>query len=213
MTELDKDLEQYILEHIDPEDKILYELNRVAHLKLIHPRMVSGHLQGQILRMLSYMLRPRRILEIGTFAGYSAICLAQGMPKDGHLHTIEINDELIDIPLQFFERAGLKQKITLHVGDACDIVPAFEEFFDLVFIDGDKSQYLDYYTVVFDKVRPGGFIFADNVLWNGKVLEQENSNDYSTKGIKKFNDWISSDNRVEKVILPIRDGLMMLRKK
>jgi len=207
------DLEKYILDHIDPEDELLYELNRLTHLKLIHPRMLSGHLQGKILRMISFMIRPQRILEIGTFTGYSAICLAQGMAMDGHLHTIEANDEIVDIPLRFFEKFGLQDRITLHVGDARQIIPELTDLFDLVFLDAEKSEYLDYYKLVIDKVRPGGFLLADNILWSGKVLDEEASNDYSTKGIKKFNDYVASDNRVEKAILPIRDGLMILRKK
>jgi len=212
MTELDPQLEKYILEHIDPDDSLLYELNRYTNLKVMHPRMLSGPLQGGILRMFSRMLRARRILEIGTFTGYSAICMAQGMVHDGCLHTIEINDELVEIPLQYFKKAGLSDKIILHVGDACEIIPSIPGFFDLVFLDGEKSEYLDYYHLVFDKVRPGGVILADNVLWSGKVLGKEESNDYFTKGVKEFNDFIANDKRVEKVILPVRDGLMAVFK-
>jgi caffeoyl-CoA O-methyltransferase len=212
MSELDPELEKYILEHIDPEDGLLYDLNRYTNVKVMHPRMLSGHLQGSILRMVSKMVRPRRILEIGTYTGYSAICLAQGMTHDGCLHTIEINDELIEIPLQYFQKAGLSDKIILHTGDAREIVPSMPEIFDLVFLDGEKSEYLDYYHLVFDKVRKGGFILADNVLWSGKILGEEASNDYFTKGIKQFNNFIASDRRVEKVILPIRDGLMVVCK-
>jgi predicted O-methyltransferase YrrM len=212
MTDLNPELEKYILDHIDPEGEILYELNRLTHLKVIHPRMISGHLQGKILRMICAMINPHCILEIGTFTGYSAICMAQGMAPDGHIHTIEINDELIDVPRQFFAKSGLADKITLHIGDARTIIPSIPDNFDLVFIDGEKSEYLDYYNVVFDKVKKGGFILADNILWSGKVLKKEESNDYFTKGIKIFNNFIAGDNRVEKVILPIRDGLMILRK-
>ena len=213
MTEDDRELEQYILNHIDQEDELLTELNRLTHLKMVHPRMISGHLQGKILRMLSLMVRPKRILEIGTFTGYSAICLAQGMTEEGHLHTIELNDEIVDIPLKYFEKFNLTNKITLHVGDAKKIIPNLAEFFDLVFLDGEKSEYAEYYNLVFDKVVPGGFIIADNILWSGKILEEEASNDHFTKGIKIFNELIRNDLRVEKVILPIRDGLMILRKK
>jgi len=212
MTELNPELEQYILEHIDAEDDLLYELNRLTHLTVMHPRMISGHLQGKILRMISLMIRPKKILEIGTYTGYSAICMAQGMPKDGHIHTIEANDELVDIPKQYFEKFGLTDRITLHVGDARKIIPSMSDNFDLVFLDGEKSEYLEYYHIVFDKVISGGFILADNILWSGKVLIEEDSNDYFTKGIKEFNNFIRSDNRVEKVILPIRDGLMIIRK-
>lgn len=212
MTE-DQDLEQYILEHIDKEDEMLLELNRLTHLKMVHPRMLSGHLQGKILRMFSAMVKPDRILEIGTFTGYSAICLAMGMPENGHLHTIEINDEITEIPLKYFEKFNLSNKITLHIGDAKEIIPKLAETFDMVFLDGEKSEYVDYYNLVFEKVKDGGFIIADNVLWDGKILQNEASNDYFTKGIKLFNDFIRDDNRVEKVILPVRDGLMLLRKK
>jgi predicted O-methyltransferase YrrM len=212
MTE-DREMEQYILDHIDEEGELLSELNRLTHLKMIHPRMISGHLQGKILRMFSLMIRPKRILEIGTFTGYSAICLAQGMSEEGHLHTIEHNDEIVDIAIKYFEKSNLSKKITLHVGDAKKIIPKLTESFDLVFIDGEKSEYVDYYHLIFDKVVPGGFIIADNIFWSGKILADEASNDYFTKGIKMFNDLIKNDIRVEKVILPIRDGLMILRKK
>lgn len=212
MTELDPQMEKYILDHIDEEDKILYDLNRFTNVNMMHPRMLSGHLQGKLLRMLTLMIKPRTILEIGTYTGYSAICLAQGMPAEAHLHTIEANDELIEIPQKYFEKLGFQDRITLHVGDAREIIPALNATFDLVFIDAEKREYLDYYNLVFDKVNSGGFIFADNILWSGKVLMNEDSNDYSTKGIKKFNDFVKNDKRVEKVILPIRDGLMILRK-
>jgi caffeoyl-CoA O-methyltransferase len=212
MTGMNPAMEQYILGHIDAEDSLLYELNRITHLKVMHPRMLSGHLQGKILRMISLMVKPRRILEIGTYTGYSAICLAQGLSNEGHLHTIEINDELISIPLSYFQKTGLSNKITLHVGDARAIVPNMEDLFDLIFLDGEKKEYWDYYNMVIPKLNPGGFILADNVLWSGKVLEKEDSNDYSTRGIKEFNDKVKDDPRVEKVILPIRDGLMILRK-
>jgi predicted O-methyltransferase YrrM len=212
MTELEPDLERYILEHIDPEDELLHELNRFTNVKVMHPRMLSGHLQGKILRMISFMIKPKTILEIGTFTGYSAICLAQGLPAGGHLHTIEVNDELIEIPKLYFEKYGLSDKITLHVGDARQIIPSIPDNFDLIFLDAEKSEYIEYYNIVFDKVNSGGFILADNILWSGKVLKEEESNDYFTKGIKEFNNFIKADKRVEKVILPIRDGLMILRK-
>jgi caffeoyl-CoA O-methyltransferase len=212
MNELNSQLEQYISEILGPEDAILQELNRKTHLTVIHPRMLSGYLQGQILRMLCMMIKPSRILEIGTYTGYSAICLARGLKDGGMLHTIEINDEIIDIPLEFFKKSKLDDRICLHVGDANTIIPTLADTFDLVFLDGDKSQYLEYYHLVFDKVNTGGYIFADNVLWSGKVLEEERANDYFTKGIKTFNEFVKNDNRVEKNILPVRDGLMVLRK-
>lgn len=213
MTSLQRDLEDYILNHIDPEETILYELNRHTNLKVVHPRMISGHLQGKILRMLSLMLRPEHILEVGTFTGYGTLCLAQGLKEGGHLHSIEIDDELADIPLEYIRRMNLQHCITLHVGDALKIIPSFNMMFDLIFIDAEKSEYLAYYHLAFEKLNPGGFIFADNVLWSGKVLEEPDSNDYFTQGIKAFNDFLANDDRVEKVILPIRDGLTIIRKK
>jgi predicted O-methyltransferase YrrM len=212
MNDLNLHLEQYILEITGPEDEVLEKLNRYTHLKIMHPRMLSGHLQGQILRMLCMMIRPDKILEIGTYTGYSAICLAKGLNEGGILHTIEINDELSDISTRYIKSSGLENNIRLHTGDAKLIIPTIDETFDLVFLDGEKSEYLSYYQLFFDKVRTGGFIFADNVLWSGKVLKEEKNNDYFTKGIKEFNEFIKNDRRVEKVILPVRDGLMILRK-
>jgi len=209
----DRQIEEYILQHIDPEEEILLELTRVTNLSVVHPRMLTGHLQGSILRMLSGMIKPAQILEIGTFTGYSAICLAGGLIENGHMHTIEINDEIVDIASSFIERMGLSSKITIHIGNALDIIPKFNQLFDLVFIDGEKSEYLQYYKMIIEKVRKGGYIIADNILWDGKVVEEEGSNDYFTKGIKQFNNYLLSDGSVEKVILPIRDGLMIIRKK
>jgi caffeoyl-CoA O-methyltransferase len=213
MTELSHELEQYILDHIDPEDDLLYQLNRYTNLNIIHPRMISGHLQGKILRMLGLMIRPLNILEIGTFTGYSAICLAQSLKKGGKLITIESNDEIAEVAQTYINKSGLSDTITLMVGDARLIIPSLTQTFDLVFMDAEKSEYIDYYNLIFDKVSEGGFILADNVIWSGKVLSEEDSNDYFTKGIKQFNNYIKTDNRVEKVILPVRDGLMILRKK
>jgi predicted O-methyltransferase YrrM len=175
--------------------------------------MLSGHLQGKILRMLSFMVRPKNILEIGTFTGYSAICLAQGLSEDGALYTIENNDEIAEIAQSFFDRSGLSDKINLLIGDARDIIPKLNCTFDLVFMDAEKSEYLDYYHLFIEKVVSGGFIIADNVLWDGKILEQEASNDHFTRGIKQFNQFIKTETRIEKVILPVRDGIMILRKK
>jgi predicted O-methyltransferase YrrM len=213
MTELSHEMEQYISEHIDPEDELLYQLNRYTNLNLVHPRMISGHLQGKILRMLSIMVRPATILELGTFTGYSAICLAQGLQKGGKLITIEANDEIAEVAQTYIDKSGLSDSITLLVGDARKIIPTLENTFDLVFMDAEKSEYLEYYHLFFDKVTPGGFILADNILWSGKVTIEEDSNDYFTKGIKQFNNFIKMDQRVEKVILPVRDGLMIVRKK
>lgn len=212
MTQLDIRMEQYILDITGLEDEVLQELNRYTHIKIMHPRMLSGHLQGQILRMLCLMINPSKILEIGTYTGYSAICLARGLREGGILYSIEINDELSDISSRFIKKSGLQNMIRLYTGDANEIIPTIDETFDLVFLDGEKSEYLNYYHLIFDKVNSGGYIFADNILWSGKVLEEERSNDYFTKGIKEFNKYIKYDNRVEKMILPIRDGLMIIRK-
>jgi predicted O-methyltransferase YrrM len=180
---------------------------------MMPPRMVTGHWQGQILQMISTMISPKCILEIGTFTGYSAICLARGLAEGGMLHTIEINDEIVDIPVRYFERAGLKDQIRLYVGNALQIIPELDLRFDLVFIDGEKSEYLNYYKAVFDKVQPGGYILADNILWSGKVLHEIEKGDYFTRGIVEFNNYMKNDRRVEKTVLPLRDGTMLIRKK
>ena len=207
------EIEEYILAHTEPEDDILKELDRQTNLKILRPRMLSGHLQGEILKMISYMIKPQNILEIGTFTGYSAICLAKGLSKDGRLFTIDINDEISDFTKSFFDKVSIKNKIIFYVGDALKIVPEVDEKFDLVFIDADKRQYLDYYNLIFDKVNKGGFIIADNVLWDGKVVEKVNENDKQTLGLLEFNDFIQNDDRVENVMFPIRDGLMVIKKK
>lgn len=213
MSDFYFNIEEYILNHSDSEDPILAELNRETNLKVLRPRMLSGHLQGKILEMISKMIQPEKILELGTYTGYSAICLAKGLKENGKLHTIEINDELEDIITKYFEKAELTDKIKLHFGDARSIIPEIKEKFDLVFIDADKREYLDYYNLVLDFVKPGGFIFADNVLWSGKVIELEEPDDEYTKGIFDFNKFLKNDDRVEKVILPLRDGLTLIRKK
>jgi len=207
------DLEKYIVNHIDEEDKLLQEITRETHIKTMHPRMLSGHIQGKILEMISYMISPKNILEIGTFTGYSAICLSKGLAKNGKLITIEVNDELEKFTLNFFNKSKNKDKIDFIIGDALKIIPKLDIEFDLVFIDGEKSSYVKYYETCFPKVKQGGFILADNTLWSGKVLEKKlKNNDYFTKGIIEFNKHIKSDKRVDKVILPIRDGITVLRK-
>lgn len=208
-----KKIEQYIARHLDEEDGILRDLDRETHLKVLGARMISGHLQGQVLTMFSKMIRPLRILELGTFTGYSAICLARGLQPDGKLITIEIDDELQQIANDFFIKAGLQDKIIQKIGPALEIIPTLSESFDLVFIDADKREYSAYYHAVFPKVKNGGFIFADNTLWNGKVLDEIDPGDKQTQGIIDFNAYIKSDNRVEKIILPLRDGLTIIRKK
>ena len=207
-------LARYISDHSTEEDPLLKELSRETFVKIYHPRRSSNHLSGKLLEMISFMTRPHRILEIGTFTGYGAICLARGMAQVGILHTIEINDELEDFTRRWFEKAGLQDKIELHIGDALQLIPYIKESFDLVFIDGEKNQYCDYYNAVIEKVKSGGFIIADNVLWSGKVVSDDISeNDHFTRGIRKFNKMIQDDPRVENMILPAFDGLMIIRKK
>jgi len=210
---MNAELEKYILDHCEAESELLAKLNRETQHKILLPRMLSGHLQGKILEMISKMIRPSYILELGTYTGYSAICLAQGLKENGILHTIEINDELESFTRSFLENSDLKEKIQFHIGDATEIIPELPNEIDLVFIDADKRQYLDYYHIVIDRVKQGGFILADNVLWSGKVVEPLAGNDEYTAGILAFNDFVHNDERVENVILPIRDGIMLLRKK
>jgi caffeoyl-CoA O-methyltransferase len=203
---------EYALRHTSSEDEVLTGLYRETHLKTVYPRMLSGHLQGKLLEMISFMIRPSRILEIGTFTGYSAICMARGLAENGLLHTIDINDELAEMALKYFKLAGLEKKIILHTGDAREIIPRLEDSFDLAFIDGDKEQYLQYYFQVMEKVKTGGFIIADNVLWSGKVLPGSTATDKETAGIRDFNEFVAADPRVEKLLLPFKDGLFILRK-
>lgn len=205
-------VQKYVTEHTEEENDLLKELERDTNVKIYHPRMLSGHLQGKLLKMISHMIEPYRILEIGTYTGYSALCLAEGLVPGGLLHTIEVNDELEEFISLYIKRSPLSSKINLHIGNALNIIPSIDEIFDLVFIDGDKREYLEYYHAVFDKVRQGGFIVADNVLWNGKVID-ENEKDEYTHSIRAFNDYVHIDTRVENVMLPLRDGLMLLRKK
>lgn len=208
-----KELEKYILNHIEPEDEILRELDRETHLSVLGSRMISGHLQGVVLTMLSNMIQPERILEIGTFTGYSAICLARGLKPGGKLITLEIDDELEAIARRYFSKAGLQNQIEQKIGPALEIIPTLDVPFDLVFIDAHKPEYPAYYKLVFDKVKTGGYIIADNTLWNGKVTGVPASDDFQTQGIQAFNDLVKNDPRVEKVILPLRDGMTIIRKK
>jgi len=210
---MDELLEKYILSHIDSEPEVLRQLDRDSHVKLLNARMVSGHLQGRLLVMLCRMIRPKRILELGTFTGYSALCFAEGTEDNAKVHTIEHNDELEDQARNWFSRSEFGHKIQLHIGEALELIPQIEETFDMVFIDADKRQYLEYYEAVLPKVRTGGFILADNTLWSGKVLGEIAQNDAQSIAVSKFNDYIANDSRVEKVILPIRDGLTILYKK
>lgn len=209
---MDLELEAYIAEHSEQEPPILAELNRMTHLNVMRPRMLSGNLQGQFLKMLCGLIGARRVLEIGTYTGYAAISMAMGVVDGGMVHTIDINDELEDMVRDFVHRSGMEERICFHVGDACEVIPRLDELFDLVFIDADKRQYLDYYHLVFDRVRPGGMIVADDVLWDGKVVDPR-SRDAQTQGILEFNDFVHSDSRVENILLPVRHGLMLIRKK
>ncbi len=211
MIQRDKDIDGYIINHTKQEDPILVELDRVTNLRTVQPRMLSGHLQGVILEMISKMIRPLRILEIGTFTGYSAICMAKGLQPGGLLHTIEVDDELVPIAEEFFRKSEFGTSIRQHIGSALNIVPTLGEQFDLVFIDGDKREYIDYYKLVLPFVNVGGFILADNVLWDRKVLDK-NAKDAQTRGIIDFNLHVHNDPAVENVLLPIRDGIMLLRK-
>lgn len=207
-------LDAYILRHIDPESDYLKALYRATHLYLLRPRMASGHLQGRMLKMFVRMIRPQQVLEIGTYSGYSALCLAEGLEEGGLLHTFEINDEQEDFTRHWLEGSPYADKIRFYIGDALQLVPQLGITFDLAFIDGNKRNYVDYYEMVMGCLRPGGYIIADNTLWDGHVLETDtSSSDTQTLGIKAFNDRVAADPRVETVILPLRDGLTLLRKK
>jgi len=214
-----KEVEKYIEEHSSEEDSILYELYRETQLKTYYPRMVSGKQQGLFLEMISRMIKPGIILEIGTFTGYSAIQLAKGLKENGKIITIDINEELESLARKYFKKSGLANKIDFRIGDALEIIPSLKCEFDLTFIDADKEQYLDYYELVLEKTKQGGFILADNVWWSGKVLypdkkmTKSNKADKETKGIVAFNEFVKNDSRVEKVIIPLRDGITIIRKK
>lgn len=214
MEFLDEELQQYCENHTSPEPVLLKKLNRETHANVMMPRMLSGHLQGRTLALFSQMIQPQNILEIGTYTGYSAICMAEGLAENGTLHTIDINEELEEMVRKYFAEAGLSTKIQYHIGNALQLIPTLNETFDLVFIDADKINYSNYFDLVIDKVRPGGFIIADNVLWSGKVLVKFRKNlDKDTEALLNFNLKVQEDDRVENVLLPIRDGLLVIRKK
>lgn len=212
MIKIDKLLEQYLLSHIDEEDPLLAKLFRQTQLIMVNGRMCSSHLQGSLLTLMSKLVHPTRILEIGTYTGYSALCLLKGLSDNGLLHTIEINDELEHLAASIFEEARASDRIIQHIGDADDIIPQLDEKFDLVFIDADKRKYLSNYNHVFPKVNMGGIIIADNTLWAGKVVQKIDRNDDQTIGIMQFNDFVRNDPRVETFMIPIRDGMTVLRK-
>lgn len=207
-------LEEYVNSHIDKESELLYNLNRATHLSQTNPRMCSGHLQGRILSMICKLVRPKYILELGTYTGYSALCMAESLNgDDAELHTIDINDEIEEFTSGFFEQSPYGDKIHFHIGDAMEIIPTIDREFDIVFIDANKRIYIEYYNMVIDKVKKGGLIIADNTLWDNKVIEQPTPIDPQSVGIMNFNDMIITDDRVEVVILPIRDGMTLIRKK
>lgn len=211
---MNEQLNDYILNHIDAEPEHLYRLERDTHLRLLYSRMCSGHLQGRLLKMLVRMAKPERILELGTFSGYSAQCLAEGLLSgDAQVHTIEIEDELEDFLRQHFADSPVGHRIHLHIGDASQILPQLNLMFDLVFIDANKRHYPQYYELVLPWLTPGGFIIADNTLWDGHVTDPAYDHDHQTQGIRQFNDHVAADNRVEQVIVPLRDGLTLIRKK
>ncbi len=213
MNFLPENIDLYSTQHTSPESEWLYNLNRETHQKILKPRMLSGHLQGRVLSMLSNMIKPERILEIGTYTGYSALCLAEGLTETGKLHTIDINEELQNFVQKHIDASPYKNKIQQHIGNALEIIPTLNEKFDIVFIDADKENYLPYFNLVFDKVKSGGYIIADNVLWSGKVVEPVKSNDTDTQKLLEFNTFIQQHDGVENVLLPVRDGLMICRKK
>ncbi|MAS30407.1 MAG: methyltransferase [Flavobacteriaceae bacterium] len=212
MNFIDDNILNYSISKSEKESKLLNDLYRETYLKVLNPKMISGHYQGRILSLISKIISPKKILEIGTYTGYSAICLCEGMDKDGVLHTIDNNKELVEIQNKYFKKANLKDKIVQHSGDAKNIIPSIDEEFDIVFIDADKESYPEYYDLIINKVRSGGIIIADNILWSGKILEKIKKDDQATKSIIEFNNKIIKDDRVKNIILPIRDGLNIVRK-
>ncbi len=206
-------IEEYILNHIDEEPAYLAAINRNTWVRQMNPRMCSGHLQGRVLSMIARMIQPQQILEVGTFTGYSALCFAEALSENGCVDTIEMDDELEDFIRDNCRNSPYENKINLYIGDALEIIPSLEKMYDLVFLDAEKSQYTRYYDAVFPKVKNGGYILADNTIWDGKVTQNVLSNDLKTREIIRFNDLIKADSRVEKVILPLRDGLTIIRKK
>lgn len=208
----DGTLEDYILSHISPEPPILAKLDRDTHLHFLYSRMCSGHLQGRILKMLTQMIQPKQILELGTFTGYSALCMAEGMPENAHLHTIEVEDELEEHLSGLFRSSNYSERIHLYIGDAMEIIKSLPYTFDMVFIDADKRIYKQYLDEVFAKVNLGGYIIADNTLWDGKITDTNTNHDPQSLGIAEFNDAVAADTRLETVIIPLRDGLTVIKK-
>ena len=208
---INKDILEYSEKYSQQEPEILQELNRETHLKILNPRMLSGFFQGRLLSIISKLIKPKKVLEIGTYTGYSAICIAEGMNKDGIIHTIDKNEELNTIQKKYFKKSGLENNIIQYNGCALDIIPKIEEKFDLIFIDADKENYINYFNLVIDKLNNNGVILADNVLWSGKVINSED-HDLTTNVLREFNKSVNNDNRVETILLPIRDGISIIRK-
>jgi len=214
MQFIPEELDNYVVKHTEDEPLLLQQLNRETNQKILQPRMLSGHYQGRLLSMLSKLIAPKHILEIGTYTGYSAICLAEGMQVNGELHTIDINEELYDFQRKYFDKSPYGTQIKQHVGNALNIIPKLDLSFDLVFIDADKENYSNYFNCIMDKLNPGGIILSDNVLWSGKVLESKfQKDDTSTPALIAYNELLKTDDRIETVVLPIRDGLTISRKK
>ncbi|WP_422362444.1 O-methyltransferase [Reichenbachiella sp.] len=211
MDFIKKDIQDYSANHTTAASSLLEKIDRETNLNVLRPRMLSGHVQGRILSMLSHMIRPKCILEIGTYTGYSALCMAEGLSDDGKLYTIDINEELEPIVQQYFEESDYTSRLEYLIGDAMELIPTIDEKFDLVFIDADKVNYLNYYELVLNKMNPGGFVIADNILWSGKVTSSPKANDKDTKALIEFNQKVHEDSRVENVLMPVRDGLMILR--
>lgn len=212
MEFIEEELARYVEEHSQPESELLQRINRETHLEVLRPRMLSGHLQGRVLSMLSKMIRPKNVLEIGTYTGYSALCIAEGLAEGGKIITIDKNEELEARVRQYVKESPYGQQIELRIGDALEILPTLEEDFDLVFIDADKANYLNYFNLVIDRLHSGAYLIADNVLWSGKVIEQVEEGDVDTHALIEFNKAMQHDSRVENVLFPIRDGLMVIRK-
>lgn len=210
---LPQEIDDYVVQHSAKEPELLQKLNRETNQKVLQPRMLSGHYQGRILSMISKLVHPKNILEIGTYTGYSALCLAEGMKADGILHTIDINEELFDLQKKYFEASPYGKQIKQHLGDATEIIPTLKEDFDLVFIDADKPNYPVYFKLIMDKLKPGGIIISDNVLWSGKVVEPLKQDDESTRALLEYNRLLAEDVRLETVMLPVRDGLTISRRK
>ena len=205
-------LDDYVVMHSEEEPELLKQLTRETHQKILQPRMLTGHYQGRVLSMISKLVKPKHILEIGTYTGYSALCLAEGMQTEGELHTIDINEELFDFQRKYFDKSSYGKQIYQHLGNALDIVPKLNLNFDLVFIDADKTNYANYFNIIIEKLNPGGIILSDNVLWSGKVIEKVKPDDLDTKALIEYNTLLKEDSRIETVLLPIRDGLTISRK-